>query len=85
MLVAITDRWGLRRPSSVGATVDGWVYLELAARGRLDAVSHRLGDNVIPLGNGAAGDADSPGDGCPVVIEVRKHGRLKHAVQSTAC
>lgn len=77
-----------RRPS-VRAAVIGRINFELAARGSLDSVRHGLGDMtfvvVRPLADSAACDTNGPGDGRPVPLEVRKHGRLKHAEQSTAC
>lgn len=89
MFVADRDKRGLRRPSSVGATVVGRINFELAARGRLDPVRHRLGDVpfvvVGPLTDGAARDANGSGDGSPIPVVVCKHGRLKHAEQGTAC
>jgi hypothetical protein len=74
-----------RGPSVVGAAIDGRVNFELASRGSLDSICHRLWDHFIPLRDGTARDSNGPGDGRPVPVEVRKHIRLKHAEQGTAC
>jgi hypothetical protein len=78
---------GSRGLSNVSTAVDSGVYLELSFGGGLDAIGHRLGDGflVIPLRDSAACDTYGSSDGRPVPIEVRKHGRLKHAGQGTAC
>lgn len=67
------------------ASVDGWVHLQDAARGFLDAVRHGLRDDITPLRNGALGDSNCPGDGGAVVIPMRQNFGLSHEPQSTAC
>lgn len=75
--------------SNVRATVISWINFELAARGGLDPIGHRFRDMALvvlgPLTDSAACHANGSGDGSSIPIEVRKHGRLKHAKQSTAC
>lgn len=85
MNVADRNKRGLRGPSSVRSAVDSRIDFELSAREGLEAIGLRFRDHFIPLGDSATRDASGSSHGCPISIEVRKHGRLKHAEQSTAC
>lgn len=65
--------------------IAGWVHLELAARGALEAVGHCLRDEVGPLLNSAASNADGPGNRCAVIVEVSQYIGLAHTRECTAC